>query len=49
MQVDAFCVALGERAGERSREIFGTARSVTISDIENLPDKLARIYLRMTS
>lgn len=49
IQVDAFCVALGERAGERSREIFGTARSVTISDIENLPDKLARIYLRMTS
>lgn len=49
LQIDAFCVALGNQAGERANEIFGKSRYVTINNIDNLPDQLAKIYLRMTS
>ena len=49
LQIDAFCVALGNQAGERANEIFGKSRCVTINNIDNLPDQLAKIYLRMTS
>ena len=49
LQIDAFCVALGNQAGERANEIFGKSRYVTINNINNLPDQLAKIYLRMTS
>ena len=49
LQIDVFCVALGEQAGNRAEKIFGPSRSISVSKLVSLPSKLANVYLKLTS
>ena len=46
--IDAFCIALGDAAGQRQSEIFGPHGFVQIDRLDSLPEKLPALYLRMT-
>ena len=49
VQVDVFCVALGEQAGKHAEQIFGKSGCVSINNLSSLPTKLTNLYVKLTS
>jgi hypothetical protein len=47
--IDVFCVGLGKTNIEIEERIFGRRRTVQISSVADLPEKLAILYLRLTA
>lgn len=46
--IDAYCIALGQGAGQRQAEIFGRNGFIQIDRLQSLPEKLTALYLRLT-
>lgn len=47
--IDVFCVGLGSGNTETERRIFGRRGFVQITSISALPERLAALYLRLTT
>jgi nitric oxide reductase activation protein len=47
--IDAFCIAIDREADSYVRRMYGDVRFSVIDRVESLPEKLPRIYRRLTS
>jgi hypothetical protein len=47
--IDAFCIAIDREADSYVRRMYGDVRFTVIDRVESLPEKLPRIYRRLTS
>jgi nitric oxide reductase activation protein len=47
--IEPFCITIDREADQYLRRMYGDVRYIIIDDVEGLPDKLPKIYHRLTA